>query len=67
MKLGELHIVITDQTGDTALSVYTPISDTEQLNTILREPFIISRLLEEASTGIQVKAELDRKINKRIK
>ena len=52
-----LHIVITDGCGDTVIGLRMPLEPSEELNMILREPYLITRLINDSKMVKDLKAE----------
>ncbi len=57
-ELETAYIVLTDKSGETALSICLPV-DSVEFSELLRERYLMSRLVSEASLGIEVGDELD--------
>lgn len=59
--LSSLNIFITDTKGDTVLALSEPITPerrTEGLIRLMNEPYLISRLIKDAQTAIELKKEI---------
>ena len=59
--LSSLNIFITDSKGDTILAISEPIGakqPSEALERLLNEPFLISRLISDANTVLDIKREM---------
>lgn len=53
-----LHIVITDGCGDLVIGVRQTIDGSNDLKMILREPYYLTRLLEDCKTVKRLQAEI---------
>jgi hypothetical protein len=52
-----LHIVITDRAGDTLVGLKMTLEPSNDLDMILREPYLITRLIDDSKTVKDLKAE----------
>lgn len=64
--LKELYICITTDSGDSPISLKVAFSNKERLQTLLGEPYLISRLINDAETYLKLKAEITRPTPRKV-